>query len=174
VALMALPETGFKFDQVPALAHTDVTAVPTSIPPVNSPSKVNSGTGSHGNADDGASSQKDPGAVDTAAAHGHTADVDSNPGELIAWENGRGDHSGSDAAFHPGSLKAWENGVGNHSNSSDADQPGFPTVHNAVAHNIEPVSIDHAALGSGPLDALGLGDSFHFKEGASSSGGNGV
>jgi len=226
-ALLAPMETGFNFDHMPAFDRTDATQSQNWILPTDSHWQIDSGTGSAGDEDHG-------GSMD-GAAHGHSADVDSKPGDLKASENAGGNHSNSsdagehgpppghgagahdggpswidvdsDAALHPGNLKGAENGVGNHSDSSEAGEHGPPPGHGPGVHDVEPSSIDadssaalhpggpkasengagnHASAGdagaNGPPgygagrngNALGLGDSFHFKDEASGSGVSGV
>jgi hypothetical protein len=189
VSLTAQMETGFSFDHVPAFDRADATGASHDAvmhgPALESrdwilPSnwKIDSKTGSVGEQDHDASSQKNLDSTNAADAHGHMTDFDSNPGGLKASENGGGNHSisseagkhgappmhgtgvhdvepsspdvDSNAALHPGGPKASENGVGNHSISSAAGKHGAPPMHGA--------------------GALGLGDSFHFKDETSGSG----
>jgi chorismate synthase len=76
----------------------------------------------------------------------------------------------SNAVLNSAGLKSSEDGVGNQSISSDADEHGAPPMQGDGVKDIEPSSTAHAVLSSGAADALGLGDSFHFKDATSGSG----
>jgi hypothetical protein len=178
----------------PALASSDW------ILPPDSHWKIASATGLVGDEGHGASTKENAGSMNKADANDHPNTFDSKPASVKASENGGSNHSnsseagehgappmhgpgvhdvepssiglGSDAALHPGGPKASENGGGNHSISSEAGGNGVPPMHSAGVH--EPSSIAHVVFGSGAADTPGLGDSFHFNDKTSGSGGSGV
>ena len=104
--------------------------------------------------------------------------AEQHAGRERARESGDGDHNASnpenaDSAAHGhghtsndgASLLKSSSGDANHSLSSEA-----AGQHNAPGHgtiNIDPPSAGHAAPGSASAGSHPLGDSFHFKEGAS-------
>ena len=163
--------------------------------PFESHWKIASATGSVGDESHGASSQKNPSLTDKADANDYSNLFDSTPAGVKVSEGSGSNHSNSSehgaspvhgvgahdggppligldsyAMPQPGGLKASENGGGNHSLSSEAGEHGLPPVHAASVHDVESPTVAHGVFGSGTVDKLGIGDSFHFNDKTSGSG----
>ena len=164
VAVTALMQTSFAFDQKPVFDSADLMTMDHGavmhgpkleggvwIVPSESDWKANSGT-SLKNEDHEASIPKSAGPMNAGDAHAH--EIDTSPNVVL----------------DSGALKTPESGSGNRSIASGAGEHATPT-HGAGVHAFEPSSIPQV-VSRGTVGTPG--NSFHFKDEISGSKGSGV